>query len=128
MIGSQNVLKLQINGPDGSTKESRCEKESVVIGSGAAAEVQLADAAVSSLHLMLKWNGAGGVTAIDLGSERGTRLGDQLVRAPVPVSSGDVLELGGTRLEVLFGKDLQEVPALPSTMSSETLSSIDPCR
>src|SRR5215469_15955257 len=122
MIGSQNVLKLQITGPDGSTKESRCEKESVVIGSGAAAEVLLADAAVSSLHLMLKWDGAGGVTAIDLGSERGTRLGDQLMRAPVPVSSGDVLELGGTRLEVLFGKDLQEVPALPSTMSSETLS------
>jgi TonB family protein len=115
MTGSQNALKLRITGPDGSTTESRSEGESVIIGSGAGAGLRLSDPDVSSLHLLLKLESGGGVTAIDLGSARGTRFKDQQVRAPLPLSSGDVLELGGTRLQVLFGQDEDRLrgPAKP---------------
>ncbi len=103
MTASQNALKLRITGPDGSTAESQSDAESIIVGSGAGAGLRLKDPDVSNLHLMLKVE-KGGVTAIDLGSERGTRLGDQLVRAPVALFSGDVLQLGGTQLKVLFGE------------------------
>jgi len=107
MTASQNALKLRITGPDGSAAESQSNAESIIVGSGAGAGLRLKDPEVSNLHLMLKVE-RGGVTAIDLGSERGTRLDGQLLRAPVALSSGDVLQLGGTELKVSFGEEARE--------------------
>jgi len=120
MMASQKALKLRITGSDGSTAESQSDAESIIIGSGAGAGLRLNDPDVSNLHLMLKVE-KGGVTAIDLGSERGTRLGDQLLRAPVALSSGDVLQLGGTRLTVSFGEDPREA-AKPNRIGVRTFA------
>src|SRR5229473_1235595 len=120
MMASQKALKLRITGSDGSTAESQSDAESIIIGSGAGAGLRLNDPDVSNLHLMLKVE-KGGVTAIDLGSERGTRLGDQLLRAPVALSSGDVLQLGGTRLTVSFGEDPREA-AKPNRFGVRTFA------
>lgn len=98
-----NGLTLRITGPDGSTVEAVSEAESVIVGSGAQAAVKIQDPRVSNLHVMLKVDKDGSVTAIDLGSESGTEVSGQRMVIPTALKPGDVLKVGGTRVEVLFG-------------------------
>lgn len=98
-----NGLTLRITGPDGSTVEAVSEAESVIVGSGAQAAVKIQDPRVSNLHVMLKVDKDGSVTAIDLGSESGTEVRGQRLVLPTALTPGDVLKVGGTRVEVLFG-------------------------
>ncbi|MCY1014255.1 AgmX/PglI C-terminal domain-containing protein [Pyxidicoccus sp. MSG2] len=98
-----NGLTLRITGPDGSTVEAVSEAESVIVGSGAQAAVKIQDPRVSNLHVMLKVDKDGSVTAIDLGSESGTEVRGQRLVLPTALTPGDVLKMGGTRVEVLFG-------------------------
>jgi TonB family protein len=102
-MASKNNLILRITGPDGATSESSSDLESVILGSGAGAAVKLADPKVSNLHVMLRVEKDGVVTAIDLGSEHGTRVGDKVIKDPVALTSGDTLVVGGSQVKVLFG-------------------------
>ncbi len=102
--GQKNGLTLRITGPDGSVQEAVSVAESVIVGSGVGAGVQLLDPRVSNLHVMLKVDASGGVTAIDLGSEGGTQVGDQRLSMPRVLVPGDVLRVGSSRVEVLFGE------------------------
>jgi TonB family protein len=104
-MAKKNALTLRIKGPDGDTIESSSELQSVILGSGAGAAVKLSDPKVSNLHVMLRVEGNGMVTAIDLGSEHGTRVGDRMIRDPVTLSSGDTLFVGGTEVKILFGEE-----------------------
>jgi TonB family protein len=104
-MSKKNALILRITGPDGATVESSSEMESVILGSGAGAAVRLADPKVSNLHVMLRVERTGVVTAIDLGSEHGTRVGDRVIRTPVTLSSGDTLFVGATQVKVFFGDE-----------------------
>src|ERR671919_2197055 len=104
-MSKKNALILRITGPDGATVESSSEMESVILGSGAGAAVRLVDPKVSNLHVMLRVERNGVVTAIDLGSEHGTRVGDRVIRTPVTLSSGDTLFVGATQVKVLFGDE-----------------------
>ena len=99
-MADTGALRIRVTGPDGACTESRLTSESVIIGSGPAAGVKVADSRVSSLHLMLKRDSRGRVTAIDLGSEHGTRKGAQLLEVPVLVSPGEVLQIGESRIEI----------------------------
>jgi TonB family protein len=101
--GKKNGLTLRITGPDGSVHEAVSESESVIVGSGAQAAVKILDPRVSNLHVMLKVESTGSVTAIDLGSESGTQVGGQRVVGPRTLSPGDVLMVGSSRVEVVFG-------------------------
>src|SRR5437016_2234160 len=103
MATKKNSLTLRITGPDGQVTESRSDLESVILGSGAGAAVKINDPKVSNLHVMLKVEKNGVITAIDLGSEHGTTLGDLSIKDPVALSSGDVLKLGQSQVRVLFG-------------------------
>ncbi|WP_257446622.1 AgmX/PglI C-terminal domain-containing protein [Archangium lipolyticum] len=103
--GKKNGLTLRITGPDGTVQEAVSESESVIVGSGAQAAVKIPDPRVSNLHVMLKVEATGSVTAIDLGSESGTQVGGQRVVGPRTLASGDVLMVGGSRVEVLFGDE-----------------------
>ena len=98
-----NGLTLRITGPDGSTAEAVSEAESVIVGSGAQAAVKIQDPKVSNLHVMLKVDKDGSVTAIDLGSEGGTEVRGQRLVLPTALKPGDVLRVGATQVEVLFG-------------------------
>ncbi|QSQ26867.1 TonB family protein [Pyxidicoccus parkwayensis] len=98
-----NGLTLRITGPDGSTVEAVSEAESVIVGSGAQAAVKIQDPRVSNLHVMLKVDKDGSVTAIDLGSEGGTEVRGQRLVIPTALEPGDVLKMGSSRVEVLFG-------------------------
>ncbi|MBI3183829.1 MAG: TonB family protein [Myxococcales bacterium] len=113
MASKKNALTFRITGPDGTTLESRSELESVILGSGAGAAVKIPDPKVSNLHVMLKVEKSGIVTAIDLGSEHGTKLGDEPINNPVALASGDVLHLGGSKVKVLFG-DADSTEAVPN--------------
>ncbi|QDF04874.1 TonB family protein [Myxococcus xanthus] len=105
-----NGLTLRITGPDGSTAEAVSEAESVIVGSGAQAAVKIQDPGVSNLHVMLKVDKDGSVTAIDLGSEGGTEVRGQRLVLPTALNPGDVLLVGGSRVEVLFGATQPERP------------------
>lgn len=105
-----NGLTLRITGPDGSTAEAVSEAESVIVGSGAQAAVKIQDPLVSNLHVMLKVDKDGSVTAIDLGSEGGTEVRGQRLVLPTALNPGDVLMVGGSRVEVLFGATQPERP------------------
>ena len=89
--GKNNGLRLRITGPDGATMETIADAESVIVGSGAQAAVKIQDPSVSNLHVMLKVDKEGGVTAIDLGSESGTQVGGQRLMVPKVLVPGDVL-------------------------------------
>ncbi|XXF81010.1 TonB family protein [Myxococcaceae bacterium GXIMD 01537] len=104
-------LTLRITGPDGSTLETIAESESVIVGSGAQAAVKIQDPGVSNLHVMLKVEKDGGVTAIDLGSETGTEVGGQKLLVPRTLVPGDVITVGRSRVEVVFTDEDSGVPA-----------------
>src|SRR5882724_10889502 len=101
-------ITFRITAPDGTTSESTSDLESVILGSGSGATVKLADPKVSNLHAMLKVEKSGVVSVMDLGSEHGTTLKEQKVKDSVSLSHGDTLNLGGSRVQVLFGD--QEAP------------------
>jgi TonB family protein len=109
-----NGLRLRITGPDGSTMEAIADTESIIVGSGAQAAVKIPDPSVSNLHLMLKVDKDGGVTAIDLGSESGTQVGGQRLMVPKSLASGDVLVVGASQVEVVFGDTEPAVPKVPA--------------
>jgi TonB family protein len=112
--GKNNGLRLRITGPDGATVETIADAESVIVGSGAQAAVKIQDPSVSNLHVMLKVDKEGGVTAIDLGSESGTQVGGQRLMVPKVLEPGDVLTVGACRVEVVFGEVEPPAPKVPA--------------
>ncbi|HYO51900.1 AgmX/PglI C-terminal domain-containing protein [Archangium sp.] len=119
--GKKNGLTLRITGPDGSVHEAVSEAESVIVGSGAQAAVKILDPRVSNLHVMLKVESSGSVTAIDLGSESGTQVGGQRVVGPRTLAPGDVLMVGGSQVEVLFGDSEAPPPPVGARVSGAAL-------
>jgi TonB family protein len=118
LLMSRTPIALHITGPDGAVTEFQSDQESVIIGSGVGAAVRVGDAAVSTLHCLLKVAPDGALTVIDLGSESGTLLGDRTVKEPQAVAPGDVLKIGASTVRLLRGG--QAVPA-PSA-SAEALA------
>ncbi len=106
-------IQLEITGPDGSVQEVVLTQEVAILGSGPGATLRLSDPRVSSAHVLLKSGKAGELTLLDLGSEAGTRLRGQLVNQPVALASGDLLQLGATRIRVLFdgGEATDKLPS-----------------
>lgn len=106
-------ITLRITGPDGTQNETTSELESVILGSGTGAAVRLNDPKVSNLHVMLKVE-RGGITVIDLGSEHGTRVKDQIIKDPVSLTPGDQILIGGSKVQVSFGDaNVGAPPPLP---------------
>ncbi|HVE84522.1 MAG TPA: FHA domain-containing protein, partial [Myxococcales bacterium] len=93
---------MRITGPDGRTSESISDQESIILGSGSGAGVRIADPRVSNLHAMLKVERNGVVKVIDLGSELGTLVAGRPVVEPRKLNPGDIISVGGSRVEVLF--------------------------
>lgn len=115
-MAKKTPITLQITGPDGQVTESTSDLESVIVGSGAGAAVKVTDPKVSNLHVMLKVEKSGVVTAIDLGSEHGTLHKEKQVKDPVTLTSGDLLEIGGSKVKVTFG----DLPVEAAETKTET--------
>lgn len=124
-MSKKNGLTLRITHPDGTVTESTSQLESVIVGSGPGAAVKISDPKVSNLHVMLKVEKSGVVTAIDLGSEHGTKVGGNTVtRDPVTLTPGDTIFVGGSQVTVLFGDQANGAPAGAVAMSNSQTNSI----
>jgi hypothetical protein len=73
--------------------------DGAVLGRANAADIVLADAAVSAEHARLSRVGSAWVVA-DLGSTNGTRVNDAAIAGQTPLAAGDVLALGNVKLKV----------------------------
>ncbi len=115
MATKKNSITLCISGPDGVTRQSLSEVDSVILGSGAGVAVKIADPLVSNFHVMLKVDANGTVKAIDLGSDSGTTVGGKAIAGPTALQPGDVLTLGKSQVQVLFGDEpaTRPVPVEP---------------
>jgi TonB family protein len=107
-----NKVTFEITSPDGRVSESSSELESIIVGSGDSANVKIADPKVSNLHCMVKVGNDGKVIVMDLGSAEGTKISNETVKEK-PIISGAVLEIGGTKVKVVFHGAASEVSAEP---------------
>ena len=120
--GGTNQIRLRITGPDGRVHESVSDQESIILGSGSGAAVRIPDPQVSNLHLMLKRERNGVVKVIDLGSEAGTHVAGHRVLEPRSLSPGDVISVGRSRVEVVFGMPASAQATKPSPTSFAELT------
>jgi len=72
----------------------------VVVGRSPDADLVIADDFVSSMHLKLVPSGDGAI-AEDLGSTNGTLINGQPALRPMPVSAGDLIDIGTNQLKVV---------------------------
>jgi pSer/pThr/pTyr-binding forkhead associated (FHA) protein len=107
-MAPNDFFTLQITKAGATVRETRFEQDSLILGSGSGAAIQLEDPNVSGLHVMLKRE-KNGITAIDLGSEHGTLIGGNRIRQPVMLNPGDVLHIGSYEVKVLAGDPQQKV-------------------
>ncbi len=105
-----NKVTFEITSPDGKVSESTSELESIIVGSGDSANVKVADPKVSNLHCMIKVSNDGNVVVMDLGSAEGTKISNETVKEK-PITSGDVLEIGGTKVKIVFNGAKAEAKA-----------------
>lgn len=105
-----NKVTFEITSPDGKVSESSSELESIIVGSGDSANVKVADPKVSNLHCMIKVSNDGNVVVMDLGSAEGTKISNETVKEK-PITSGAVLEIGGTKVKIVFNGAKAEAKA-----------------
>lgn len=99
--GRAGVLGVRvIAGPREITGVSVPLTGTVIIGRSPDSDLVIADEFVSSSHARIVPAGDG-FAVEDLGSTNGTIVNGQPVTRPLPVSAGDVIELGTNRLEVV---------------------------
>lgn len=76
------------------------ERDVIKIGRLHSSHLRLDDAGVGRMHAVLETGTDGQLRVIDLGSNEGTKLNGRPVAGNAAVASGDVLTLGGYRLEL----------------------------
>lgn len=91
------LIRITITGVDGASRTVETEQDSFILGSGAGAGIKLEDAAVSSVHAMIKVDSQGSLSVTDLGSEKGTQLDGRVIQN-AQLQTGQTLLLGQTRV------------------------------
>jgi pSer/pThr/pTyr-binding forkhead associated (FHA) protein len=88
---------------------------SVTVGRGPGSDISLPDPAVSRAHATVRLDGTT-VVVEDLDSANGTAVNGKTIDSARRLDSGDVIEVGGTRLEVRIDTDEPELstPATPT--------------
>ena len=94
------TIGLQIKTRDGATKDGSYDSDSVLIGSGPSAVLQLEDQNVSSIHAVIKVTPDGEVTIIDLVGN--LRTSDDYSRFRQAID--DTLDAGTTRVVLNFAQ------------------------
>lgn len=83
----------------------------------------LLDPEVSRRHVQLDAQG-GGITVTDLGSTNGTTLNGQPLEAPTALTENDVVQLGGTQIQVVPSAALATVTAADARTSGPRLTAV----
>jgi DNA-binding NtrC family response regulator len=98
---------LVLNGADRG-RAVHLDQEELVVGTSQAAQLRLADPAVSRLHLLVRARPEGFLLS-DLDSKNGTLVGKQRIKAAY-LDFGDVITIGTTRLRFEPTNKAVEVP------------------
>ena len=89
-------------------------KGSCTLGRHASNDISLPDDLVSRQHALLQWQepredqDESGFLLVDLGSSNGTYLNDRRVARPQLLKDGDLIEMGGTRIEFQTDDDISD--------------------
>ncbi len=100
MANGTLVLTFEIHRGNDFVRRQEFISESVTIGRGAAAMLQVDDPGTAELHAVVNVNDDGRVQILDLGSPAGTKVNGQPINNAF-LHSGDRLEIGG--LAILVG-------------------------
>ena len=95
------------------------------IGRSARSDVCIPDAFASRLHAEIRQDGDA-FWLHDLESANGTRYNGDLVSAPMPLSSGDVVQIGET--SIIFEDDLSSRPSISAKLVGDATSALDPTK
>jgi hypothetical protein len=99
--GARKELALRVaSGPREITGVSVPLTGPLIIGRSPDSDLVIADEFVSSAHAQVV-PADGGFVLEDLGSTNGTRVNGQPATRPLPLTAGDVIEIGQNRLEVV---------------------------
>jgi predicted component of type VI protein secretion system len=91
--------RIWVTGEDGAPRSFPLAEGRTVVGRDPEADVPIDDEAVSRKHLEIESRG-GVLIATDLDSRNGTALNGEPLERPRRLRDGDVLSVGGSRLEV----------------------------
>jgi predicted component of type VI protein secretion system len=99
MLGGTLDARIWLTGDEGKPRSVALEGERTIVGRDPEAEIHIEDEAVSWNHLEIESRG-GVLMASDLDSRNGTELNGERLDRPRRLRDGDVLIVGGHRLEV----------------------------
>jgi predicted component of type VI protein secretion system len=99
MLGGALDARIWLSGADGEPRSVALGGERAIVGRDPDAEITIEDEAVSWNHLEIELRG-GVLMATDLDSRNGTQLNGEQLDRPRRLRDGDVLVVGGHRLEV----------------------------
>lgn len=93
------VLSFEIHRGTEFVRRQEFTSESVTIGRGAAAMLQVDDPGLAELHAVVNVNDDGRVQLLDLGSPAGTKVNGKVINNAF-LRSGDQIEVGALRISV----------------------------
>lgn len=99
MLEGELEARIWLTGDEGKPRSVPIEGERTVVGRDPEADIHIEDEAVSWNHLEIESRG-GVLMATDLDSRNGTELNGERLDRPRRLRDGDVLIVGGHRLEV----------------------------
>ncbi|WP_428267474.1 AgmX/PglI C-terminal domain-containing protein [Haliangium sp.] len=102
MAGAKVPLTFRIFKGDTFVREETLNQPVIKVGKLSSSHLRLDDDAVSRMHAVIEVTGPGDVSIIDLGSTKGTHVNGQKVNK-AKLQSGDRIEVGNTRLEIVIG-------------------------
>lgn len=91
-------MYLTVDAADPASRRVTVSGRSTVVGRDPGCDVVLSDARVSRRHLVLEAHDADRILVRDLGSANGTCVNGEPISGPTLVRSGDVIEVGDTKL------------------------------
>jgi pSer/pThr/pTyr-binding forkhead associated (FHA) protein len=117
--------QLKIKLPTGDEYVKQITKDEVRLGKGPHNEIVIADPSVSSAHALIA-RGDNGYTISDMGSRNGTYVNQEKVIEPRPLRSGDLINLGRSRLTFQSSSAGDTVTLPPVDFDPPTLVGVMP--
>lgn len=100
MAQANRIVKFSVYKDQKLVDEQTFEKDEILVGAFARADLRIDDEAVERRHLVLRVGADGGVTVENLAGEGRTRLNGAALAKTEPLKSGDQVDMGPFRLLV----------------------------
>ncbi|MEO6323747.1 MAG: SpoIIE family protein phosphatase [Thermoanaerobaculia bacterium] len=114
------MLILNVRVPGEIPRRVMLDRPLLTFGRSSTNDVPLADRTLSRVHAKVE-NRSGSPVLVDLGSRNGTSLNGYRISEPIPLSTGDRINLGETTIDVLEESATRVVVAERDTPAEVTL-------